>query len=142
MATNIPWTGYTFDDGTPVLRISISAPYATPRQYDAIIDTGFNGFLSVPQSVADTLSLGRLATERVFFADNSEHIRWTSLATVSIGNQRQDGVVYLEPASEEVLLGVEFLRRFNRMLLFYPMGQFIQCIETSDAVELIHRFRP
>ncbi len=142
MATKIPWIGYTFDDGTPVLQISISGPYETPQQYDAIIDTGFNGFLSVPQSVADTLSLEHLATERVFFADNSEHIRWTSLATVILGDQRQDGVVYLEPLSEEVLLGVEFLRRFDRMLLFYPIGKFVQCIETSDAVELTNKFRP
>jgi clan AA aspartic protease len=142
MAISIPWKGYTFNDGTPVLRILISGPHAISREFDAIIDTGFNGFLSIPQSVADTLNLERLATERVFFADNSEHIRWTSLATVIIGNQRQDGVVYLEPASEEVLIGVEFLQRFNRMLLFYPISQFILCIEASDAVELVNRFNP
>ena len=119
MAINIPWTGYTFDDGTLVLRILISGPQGDPREFDAIVDTGFNGFLSIPQSVADTLNLKHITTERVFFADNSEHVRWTSLATIIVGNQRQDGVVYLEPASEEIL-GVEFFQRFDRMLLFYP----------------------
>ncbi len=142
MAINIPWTGYTFDDGTPVLRILISGPHGDPREFDAIVDTGFNGFLSIPQSVADTLNLQHITTERVFFADNIENIRWTSLATVTIGKESADGMVYLEPLSEEVLLGVEFLLRFNRMLLFYPMRKFVQCIETPDTVELINRFNP
>jgi clan AA aspartic protease len=140
MGINIPWTGYTFNDGTPVLRIQISSSDATPHEFDAILDTGFNGFLSIPQSVADTLGLERLTTERIFFADNSEHIRWTSLATITVGSQSEDGLVYLEPSSEEVLLGVEFLRRFNRMMLFYPTQDFLHFIETRAAAELINKF--
>ncbi|MFI5201877.1 MAG: retroviral-like aspartic protease family protein [Candidatus Kapaibacterium sp.] len=137
MATNIPWVGHTLEDGTPVLRILISGPEANSRSFEAIVDTGFNGFLSIPQSDADSLGLEPLTTERVFFADNSEHIRRTSLATVTVGSQSQTGMIYFEPASSEVLLGVEFFLKFDRMFLFYPMEQFVQCIEPSNTAELI-----
>ncbi|HET6402203.1 MAG TPA: retroviral-like aspartic protease family protein [Candidatus Kapabacteria bacterium] len=141
MAIERSWHGSLLEDGTPVLSITIFGPH-TSKEFNAIIDTGFNGFLSIPQKDADALGIIPQITERVFFADNNSHIRWTSIATITVGSEQRKGVVYLEPASEEVLLGVEFLRRFNRMMLFYPMQNFLQCIETRDAVELINKFRP
>jgi clan AA aspartic protease len=134
------WCGSILNDGTPVLSINISGPRATSR-FDAIVDTGFSGFLSIPQRDADKLGIIPQMTERVFFADNSSHIRWTSIATISVGDERQQGVVYLEPASEEVLIGVEFISKFQRMLLFYPSAQFVSHAGKFEAEELLNRFR-
>ena len=142
MDDKVLWIGNSEDDASPVIRISIAASNAKVREFEAIIDTGFTGFLSIPQREADRLGLVPISTQIVVFADNSEHVRLIANATVIMGNESQDGTVFLEPFSDEVLLGMEFIRSFDRMMLLYPTEGFVQFVGQSAARSLISTFRP
>jgi predicted aspartyl protease len=136
------WTGYSEVDGSPILRVSIMGSNGETEEFDGIIDTGFDGFVSIPQLAADRLGLVPINSEKVMFADNSEHIRWLAIATVIMGTEMQKGSVFLEPSSEEVLLRMEFIRKFDRMMLLYPTEGFVQFVAPSAAKSITSTFRP
>ena len=142
MGDKVPWIGYLHADGSPVLRISIMGQYDKIEEFDAIVDTGFDGFVSIPQLAADRLGLLPEYPETVVFADNSQHIRWLAIATVIIGPERQKGSVFLEPFSEEVLLGMEFIRKFDRMMLLYPTDGFVKFVGQSAPRSITKHFSP
>jgi clan AA aspartic protease len=142
MGDKASWIGYLHADGSPILRISIMGPKSKIEEFDAIVDTGFDGFVSIPQLAADRLGLLPVYPETVVFADNKEHVRWVALATVIMDPERQKGSVFLEPFSDEVLLGMEFIRKFDRMMLLYPTDGFVQFVGFSGARSITTTFRP
>jgi clan AA aspartic protease len=142
MDDKLLWVGKTEDEASPVIRISITASNAKAQEFEAIIDTGFTGFLSIPQQEADRLGLVPISTQIVVFADNSEHVRWIANAIVIMGHESQEGAAFLEPFSNEVLLGMEFIRKFDRMMLLYPTDGFVQFVGQSAARSITSTFRP
>ena len=56
-------------------------------------------------------------TTTISLADGSTSFRLTAKGMVTVGTEKQVGVVILEPDSTEVLLGMAFLRLFKRALL-------------------------
>jgi clan AA aspartic protease len=142
MDDKLLWVGKTESDASPVIRVSIAASNAKAQEFEAIVDTGFTGFLSMPQQDADLLGLDPISTQIVVFADNSEHLRFIANATVIMGHESREGTVFLEPFSEEVLLGMEFIRSFDRMMLLYPTEGFVHFVGNSAARSITSTFSP
>jgi predicted aspartyl protease len=115
----MPQVTGSFDSaGNPVIKISVyGAIEQAKREFEAILDTGFTGFLSMPLLQAFPLALILYGTTSVKLADGTSHHRLTALGTLSLGNERQAGVIILEPSSTEFLLGMDFLRRFKKALV-------------------------
>ncbi len=59
----------TFD---ALVRVEIRGPSGQMRVVDAVVDTGFNGFLTLPPALASALRLPYLARSQAFLADGSE----------------------------------------------------------------------
>ena len=107
-------TGFFSKSGSPALRVTIKGPFTDGIEYDAIIDTGFTGFLSLPLIEAIRLGLVLYGTTPVSFADGSQAFRLTARGMVKIQEAQKIGVAILEPSSTEVLLGMGFLRVFEK----------------------------
>jgi len=110
------WTGQFDKSGCPFLRIAVSGPKER-AEYDAVLDTGFTGFLSLPSKQAERLGLVPRATILLRYADGAAGYKLTASVTVTVKGESQTGIVILEPNSSELLLGVSFLRLFNRALI-------------------------
>ena len=82
-------------------------------EHTGIIDTGFTGFLQLPLGVAFELALPLEGTTSVTLADASTTIKLTATARATVCEQSRSGSVILETASPEILIGMEFLRRFD-----------------------------
>jgi clan AA aspartic protease len=54
-----------------VIRLTVRGPGSTVQIVDAIVDTGFDGFITLPSSLIDALRLPRIARSRVTLADGS-----------------------------------------------------------------------
>jgi clan AA aspartic protease len=110
----------SFDfNGNPVLKINVSGVHSTASvEVVAIIDTGFSGFLSMPMLQAFPLGLQLAGTTSTILADGQTQNKLIACAKVTIGGIEQVGVVVLEPSSTDILIGMDFLRRFK-------MGLFI-----------------
>ena len=54
-----------------VISLTVSGPSGQSREVDAVIDTGFTGFLSLPSALATELRLPFLTNESALLADGS-----------------------------------------------------------------------
>lgn len=67
-------TGSVNTDYEAVIRLRIQEPGGDEQEVDAIIDTGFNGFLTLPPHLVTALGLTRLSRGRAVLANGSEEL--------------------------------------------------------------------
>ena len=66
-----------------VLQVTVMTPSRNQEtRVDAIVDTGFTGFLTLPQAVADSLSLPLLGSAPVILADGSTTVEDVCFARI------------------------------------------------------------
>lgn len=116
------WTGYFANSGSPAVKIRVSGPITKGKEFEAILDTGFTGFLSMPLVQAIAVGLILHGTTTISLADGSTSYRLTARGMVNIEGESNVGVVILEPSSNELLLGMAFLRQFKRALFVSEFG--------------------
>ena len=106
----------------PVVRIRVrnvllKKGYPSEGSVEAVMDTGYGGFLAVPEPVFDALSLGKLMTESrsVELADGRKVRSKVAYGTVDlVGMDREvDGPVETIEGLTEVLLGTRLLSHFR-----------------------------
>jgi predicted aspartyl protease len=133
-----PWIGYLDNTGSPRLKLSIAGAFpASNQDFEALIDTGFSGFVAMPLISAFPLGLILFGTTTVTLADGSNSPRLTAIGTASIGSESQDGVIILEPNSNDVLIGMDFIKKFGRVLLLHPHKPFVvleECAVVDAAI--------
>jgi clan AA aspartic protease len=110
------WTGYFAKSGSPALKIKVSGPFNPAIEYEAVLDTGFTGFLSIPLTEAIRLGLVLYGTTSVSFANGETSWRLTANGKIDVGGEWKIGVAILEWQSTELLLGMAFLRQFGEAL--------------------------
>ena len=107
---------------TPVVRLKLEnhlldKSYPAEGFVEGIVDTGYQGFVAVPNPVFDSLSLPNLTTSRrrVRLADGSElksEVGQGSAVVAGPGVE-VDGPVETIQGLAEVLVGTQFLSRFR-----------------------------
>jgi predicted aspartyl protease len=113
--------GYLHKSGSPAVKIKVWGVFqASAQEFEAIIDTGFTGFLSMPMVQAFPLGLVLVGTTNVVLADGSTDTKLTALGTIGLASgQNKVGVIILEPNPTDILVGMEFLNRFERTLFLF-----------------------
>lgn len=86
------------------------------QQFDAIIDTGFTGFLSMAWDKAFPLGLTLIGTTNVILANGATASKLMTLGTATLGGETRTGVILLAPAGD-ILVGMELLKEFQKELL-------------------------
>ncbi len=86
-------------------------------EFEGIIDTGFSGFIQLPLQHAFSLKLPLEGTSSYILADGSRGTSLTALARTSFGGKTLVGAVSLTPGSQDVLVGMDFLRQFKLGML-------------------------
>ena len=86
-------------------------------EFEAIIDTGFTGFIQLPISHAMSLSLPLEGTNTVTLADESKLVMLTAIVEATFLGKTESGVALLSTASRSILVGMDLLRRFRRALV-------------------------
>ena len=116
-----PTRGTLDPQGCPLTRVTIfpeSIP-ARGRDFDALIDTRFTGFAQMPQVSAVDIGLTPIGTMDLTFSDGSTEampVAWASIRLEAEAKEAKEGFVFLSERSEEVLLGIHFLRVFKKTL--------------------------
>ena len=96
-------------------------------QFDGLIDTGFTGFAQMPLAQALAVGLVTAGTLDLTFSDGSTQPMPVAWASIGLGSATREGFVILSNGSDDVLLGVHFLRLFQ--------ATFTYCVD-SGLVEL------
>ncbi len=116
--------GYLDKAGHPFVKISVfGLSDQFKQEFEAMIDTGFTGFLMLPITSAFPLALTLYGTTSYTLADGTTSPKLLAVGTVELQGDRVRGVIVLESnASSGPLLGMEFLRRFDKVLMVSKAG--------------------
>lgn len=109
--------GHFSQNGHPLFNIQIfghSRTWAIP--VEAMLDTGFSGFLSLPLSYCLKAGLILASTADYTLADGSTNSTLLCWGTIIINDQEIIGLVAISFRGNQPLLGMDFLRRTNKRL--------------------------
>ena len=119
--------GYLDSLGHPDIKIRVYGIREELKQeFEAMIDTGFTGFLSMPLVSALPLALTLSGTASYTLADGSQSPKLLATGVVEIGQgliEKVEGAIVLEGSNNaSPLLGMEFLRKLERCLFVSKLG--------------------
>ena len=122
--------------GNPCLKLHLCGVAHTPPglEFEGIIDTGFTGFIQLPIAHAFSLKLPLEGTASYTLADGSQSTCLTALATTSFSGKAINGVVTLAMGSQDILIGMDFLRQLKLGLLIVTGQIFLIDEEEAAAI--------
>ncbi len=82
------------------------------------------------------LGLILTGTTSVILADGSTAPKLTALGTVTVDTESKAGIILLAPASNEILLGMEFLKTFGKVLLVHQNKAICALADEKDVDEI------
>ncbi len=94
-----------------VIPLTLQGPAGHMREIEAVIDTGYSGFLTLPPALVSELELPYVTSDQAVLADGSEATFDVYDATVMWDGQPR--LVYAFAAESAPLVGMRFLDRHN-----------------------------
>jgi len=116
-------TGTVNADYEAVIRLFVQGPTGPAHEVDAIIDTGFNGFLTLPPALVTALGLMRRSRGRALLANGSEELFDIYGVTVLWDGQQQ--YVEADAVDTTPLVGMSLLDGYDLYLQVADGGQVI-----------------
>lgn len=90
------------------LQITIQNPIGQPHKLNATVDTGFNGFLTLPPAIISSLQLPWLCRQQCQLADGSIHTFDVHVVTIEWHNRQRS--IEVESVDAPPLIGMELMR--------------------------------
>ena len=89
----------------------------------------------MPLIQAFPLALILAGTTTVILADGSTQPRLTARGFAVVEGVIKPGLIILDPRADDVLLGMEFLRKFGRALLLDPNAGLVSMLDVAEAAQ-------
>jgi clan AA aspartic protease len=107
-------------DLVPLLTLAVRDAAGQPHDVEAVIDTGFNGFLTLPPALIAALGLRWLCRQQGQLADGSVLTFDVHVATVDWHGQPR--TVEVEAADSKPLLGMALMQGSELRIQVMPVG--------------------
>lgn len=122
--------GYFSNNGHPMFKISV---YGYSRKVsipvEAMLDTGFTGFLSLPLAYCLQAGLILVSTADYVLADDSISSTLLCLGTIVLNDNKDvKGAISISFKSKSALLGMEFLSKLKAKLELDTEKQTVKII--------------
>jgi predicted aspartyl protease len=128
------WNGGFDRRGSPTLKIGVSVAPSALTECEALIDTGFTGFLLLPISKLDSFDNLSEDFQLLTLADGTKLIRLRTPATIVVEGENISGIAVIEPDGNEVIIGMKFLRIAKRSLHVIPGRNEVLLIEDVPSL--------
>ncbi len=120
--------GYFSRNGHPIIPIEVYGySEKISLKFEAMLDTGFSGFLSLPLVYAFKVGLILTSTASFTLADGSTEHTLLCFGGIKLNGQKQTGLISVSKGND-ALLGMEFLRKFDKLL-------FLDCSKNIVRLE-------
>ena len=139
------WTGFFNSSGSPALKISLcGAAKQVSKEFEAVVDTGFTGFLAMSMVEAFPLGLILTGSSKTILADGSATNDLTALGTVVVRNEERVGTILLSAATGAILVGMEFLTTFEKTLFVCTAAgsPMVVLMDNSEFKQLAQKEAP
>jgi len=113
-------TGVVTERHEAVIRIRVRGPAGQDQEIEAVIDTGFDGWLSLPSAIIAQLGLTWRQRGRALLADGSESVFDIYEATVDWDDEARR--ISVDQAETVPLVGMSLLRGYELVIQVQPGG--------------------
>ena len=121
MSKQPTWIGRFDHQHIARLRFHLHSPkYKEPVPFEGIIDTGFTGFIQIPLDLGAILGLvtQNLPVGDSLLANGMVQRALLARSRVTISGETRSGICQMPIAATcPILIGIDLLRRFDRMLI-------------------------
>ena len=126
-------TGVVNTDYEAIIRLQVQGPSGKEREVHAVIDTGFNGFLTLPPVLVTALGLTRVSRGRAILANGLEDIFDIYGVTVLWDGQPR----YIETDSVDTtpLVGMALLKGYDLHIQVMDSGRVVIQLGEDDEEE-------
>jgi clan AA aspartic protease len=121
-------TGTVNADYEAVIRLFVQGPAGPAHEVDAMIDTGLNGFLTLPPTLVTTLGLIRRSRGRALLANGSEEL--FDIYGVTVLWDGQQRYVEADAVDTTPLVGMSLLDGYDLHIQVADGGQVV--IQASE----------
>jgi hypothetical protein len=131
--------------GHPYIEVLVSTDQKTSQKLEALVDTGFSGFLSVPVMTASLLGLKAHTTARYTLANGklSDPIPLAyGFACLDSEDEKFVQGLFCLSENASAVVGVDFLLRCGKVMMLSPRGvvmvdeaQFVKAMQTAADLE-------
>jgi len=104
-------TGQVNSKREAVVLLTVCGPQGETREIEAIIDTGYSNYLTLPTEMIATLGLSTIGTEQLTLADGSEITSELCLATIVWDGQER--TIEVDTLESEPLIGLALLEGYD-----------------------------
>lgn len=122
------------DDGQPEIEIEVKGTGEHPKKITAIVDTGFNGYLTLPYLEAFPLGLILRGVESNILADgssSSEH--FICAGEVCVGGTCVNTSIDIQPANI-ILLGTQLLKELGKIFILDCSAGKVEVVDSSQEI--------
>jgi clan AA aspartic protease len=124
-------TGALTSDGEPVLQLTVEGP-AGAREIEALVDTGFNGGLTLSSGLIAALDLPEKTVMEVTLADGRVRDVQTYVGTVALNGTSKRVLIAESPTTP--LVGTSLLWGFSLYVEFQDGGA-VEVARLSEGAE-------
>lgn len=137
LETQQPHSDYTcvLRNGSPYLVANILGLIGSgSQQLEFLVDTGFTGFVAVPDYVAQGLGMPFWSFQTTRLADGSVRTSVDCVGRMTIDGETKELFVSILPDSQSAAVGMSFLRLFELDLLLFQ-GKYFNLISLKEQEE-------
>jgi clan AA aspartic protease len=113
--------GMVSADLQPIIRLTVFAPDGTHQAVEALVDSGFNGWLTLPPAIIAALGLSWFQRGRAVLADGNSVVFDTYEGAVDWDGTRL--TLHIDESDGGPLVGMELMRGYELNLLAVPGGR-------------------
>ncbi|MBI5399311.1 hypothetical protein HZB07_01650 [Candidatus Saganbacteria bacterium] len=121
----------TFNNDQPKIEIEVSGVNGTPKKINAIVDSGFNGYLQIPYVVAFPLGLVLTGIQSNTLADGSSSAHLVCIGSVTVDGKTVRTTIDITPANI-VLLGTKLLKDLGKTFILDCGRGKVEVISTDN----------
>lgn len=119
----------TFNNDQPKIEIEISGVNGTPIKVEALVDSGFNGYLILPYVVAFPLGLVLSGVQSNTLADGSSSSHFVCIGKICVDGKCITTTIDIQPANI-ILLGTKLLKELEKTFILDSKNGRVEIIDT------------
>ena len=104
-------TGHVNSKREALIWLTVCAPQGERREIEALIDTGYSSYLTLPGNLITTLGLSTIGTEQLTLADGTEIS--SDLCAATIVWDGQERTIEVDTLESEPLIGMALLEGYD-----------------------------
>jgi clan AA aspartic protease len=119
----------TFDNDQPKIEIEVKGVNGSPKKVTALVDSGFNGYLTLPYVEAFPLGLVLTGIQSNILADGSSSSHLVCIGQICLGGKCVTTTVDIQPANI-ILLGTKLLKELEKTFILDCLNGKVEIIDS------------